>query len=69
MVSRELTTVEKHGTEIKNLTAGTRGKIVGTYMGGFKVYVPKEKKTLGLPFSNVKDWEKFLKEPKKRRKK
>lgn len=72
MGNKELTTVERHGTEIRHLTAGTRGRIVGTYVmgkqAGFQVLVPKEKKILGLPFSNLKDWEKFLKEPKKRKK-
>ena len=53
---RELTTVEKRGTKIKHKTQGTVGTIVGSYLGGFKVYVPKEKETFGLPFTKVRDW-------------
>ena len=62
----QLTTVEMRGTQIGHMTAKTRGIITGTYQGGFKVFVPKEKKEFGLPFSQVSEWNKFLKEPKRR---
>lgn len=57
----QLTTVEMRGTEIRHMTAKTRGIITGTYPSGFKIFVSKEKKELGLPFSKVSEWQKFLK--------
>jgi hypothetical protein len=61
--SDELSTVEQHGTFIRHKTVGTEGKIVGAYVegvkGGFKVYVPKEKKVFALPFNQLHDWERM----------
>ena len=65
---RPLTTVEMRGTTIQHKKVGTKGKITGSYPGGFVVRVPKEKKSLRLPFSNIKDWD-VVGKPRKQRKK
>lgn len=51
-----MTTVEMHNAPILHGKVGTRGRITGSYVGGFVVYVPKERKTLHLPFSNIDGW-------------
>jgi hypothetical protein len=45
-----------HNAPILHGKVGTRGRITGSYVGGFVVYVPKERKTLHLPFSNIDGW-------------
>lgn len=52
-MSRELTTCEKLGTQIKNVKVGTIGIINGDFIGGFTVYIPAENITLRLPFCNI----------------
>ena len=58
---KALTTTEYRGTEIRHKTAGTEGQIVGSYVagdtGGFRVYVPAEKRSFALPFKDLDNWE------------
>ena len=64
-MTRNLTTVEDIGTEIRHRTVGTVGVIQGSFPpgfqgiaeGGFITYVPAENKRLMLPFGNIGPYE------------
>lgn len=56
-MTRQLSTVEKTGTTIVNISTRTEATIIGSYVGGFVVERTEDGSKAMLPFENIDAWE------------